>query len=66
MDGFRRTPVTMAAITAMTLFLSGCIAFDTAGGVADAGVSVVTTTGDTVASSFQGDDPDNGKIEVSP
>jgi len=61
MDCFTRIPVTLAAIAAMTVFLSGCIAMDAVGGVADAGVSVVTTTGDIVTSPFGGDDSDSAK-----
>jgi hypothetical protein len=61
MDSFTRVPVTLAAIAAMTVFLSGCIAMDAVGGVADAGVSVVTATGDIVTSPFGGDDSDSAK-----
>lgn len=61
MDSFTRVPVTMAAIAAMTVFLSGCIAFDAAGGVVDAGATVVTTTGDIVTSPFGGDDSGSAK-----
>ncbi len=61
MDSFTRIPVTLAAIAAMTVFLSGCIALNAVGGVTDAGVSVVTTTGDIVTAPFGGDDSDSGK-----
>jgi len=65
MDSFTRVPVTLAAIGAMTLFLSGCIAVDAATSVAgtavDAGTSVVSTAGDIVTSPFDGDDSDNAK-----
>ncbi|HUE64643.1 MAG TPA: hypothetical protein VMO78_09740 [Rhizomicrobium sp.] len=61
MDCFTRVPVTLAAIAAMTAFLSGCIAMDAVGGVADAGVSVVTSTGDIVTSPFGGDDSGGAK-----
>ena len=61
MESFTRVPVTLAAIAAMTLFLSGCIAVDAASDVVDAGVSVVTTTGDIVTSPFDGDDSDSAK-----
>ena len=61
MDSFRRVPVTLAAVAAMTVFLSGCIALDAAGGVVDAGTSVVTTTGDIVTSPFNSDDSDTAK-----
>ncbi|HKD47658.1 MAG TPA: hypothetical protein VKB67_08230 [Rhizomicrobium sp.] len=56
MESFSHAPVTLAAIAAMTAFLSGCIAMDAAGDMADAGVSVVTTTGDATTSYFGGDD----------
>jgi hypothetical protein len=61
MDSFTRVPVTLAAIAAMTVFLSGCIAVDAASDVVDVGASVVTTTGDIVTSPFDGDDADNTK-----
>ena len=61
MESFTRVPVTLAAIAAMTIFLSGCIALDAAGGVVDAGASVVTTTGAIVTSPFDGSDSDNSK-----
>jgi hypothetical protein len=61
MDSFTRVPVTLAAIGAMTVFLSGCIAFDAAGDVADAGASVVSTTGDVVTSPFDADNSDSAK-----
>lgn len=59
MDSFTRVPVTLAAIAAMTVFLSGCIAVDAAGDVVDAGASVVTTTGDIVTSPFDSGDSSN-------
>jgi len=61
MDSFTRVPVTLAAIAAMTVFLSGCIAVDAASDVVDVGASVVTTTGDIVTSPFDGDDSDSTK-----
>ena len=61
MESFTRVPVTLAAIAAMTLFLSGCIAVDAASDVVDAGASVVTTTGDIVTSPFDSDDSDSAK-----
>ena len=45
MDSLSRAPVTLAAIAVTTVFLSGCIALDAAGGVPDAGIRIVTTTG---------------------
>ncbi|HVW75055.1 MAG TPA: hypothetical protein VHC39_15570 [Rhizomicrobium sp.] len=56
MESFTRVPVTLAAIVAMTVVLSGCIAVDAAGDVVDAGAGVVTTAGDIVTSPFDGDD----------
>jgi hypothetical protein len=53
MESFRRAPVTLAAIAAMTIFLSGCIALDAVGGLA------LTTAGDVMASSFDGHESDN-------
>ena len=61
MDSFTRIPVTLAAIAAMTVFLSGCIAMDAVGGLADAGISVATATGDIVTSPVGGDDSDSAK-----
>jgi hypothetical protein len=61
MDSFTRVPVTLAAIAAMTIFLSGCIAVDAASTVVDAGTSVVSTAGDIVTSPFDGDDSDSAK-----
>ena len=62
MESFTRVPVTLAAIAAMTVFLSGRIALDAAAGsVVDAGASVVTTAGDIVTSPFDGDDSDSKK-----
>ena len=61
MDSFTRVPVTLAAIAAMTAFLSGCIAVDAATTVVDAGTSVVSTAGDIVTSPFDGDDTDSAK-----
>ena len=61
MDSFTRVPVTMAAIAAMTAFLSGCIAVDAASTAVDAGTSVVTTTADVVTSPFDSSDSDKAK-----
>lgn len=61
MDSFTRVPVTLAAIAAMTAFLSGCIAIDAASGVVDAGASMVTITGDIVTSPFDSDNSDSAK-----
>jgi hypothetical protein len=61
MQSFTRVPVTLAVVAAMTAFLSGCIALDAAGGVVDAGTSVVTTTGDIVMLPFDSDGSDSAK-----
>jgi hypothetical protein len=61
MDSFTRVPVTLAAIAAMTVFLSGCIALDAASTAVDAGASVVSTAGDIVTSPFDSDDSDSAK-----
>ncbi len=61
MDSFTRVPVTLAAIAAMTVFLSGCIAVDAATTVVDAGTSVVSTARDIVTSPFDSDDSDSKK-----
>ena len=61
MDSFTRVPVTLAAIAAMTVFLSGCIAVDAATTVVDAGTSVVSTAGGIVTSPFDSDDSDSAK-----
>jgi len=47
-------PVTAAVFAALTIFLSGCIAYDTVR--AGAGTSVVSTAGYIVTSPFGGDD----------
>jgi hypothetical protein len=59
MDSFSRVPLTLAAIAAVTAFLSGCIAVDAASDVVDAGASMVTTTGDIVTSPFDSGDANN-------
>jgi hypothetical protein len=60
MTNFVRVPVTAAVFAALAFVLSGCIAYDAAGAVVDAGASVVGTTvdvaGDVVTSPFDGDD----------
>jgi hypothetical protein len=61
MDSITRVPVTLTAIIAMTVFLSGCIAVDAASTVVDAGTSVVSTAGDIVTSPFDGDDASTTK-----
>ncbi|HET7083952.1 MAG TPA: hypothetical protein VFI23_04220 [Rhizomicrobium sp.] len=56
MHSFKSVPVTAAVFAAVTVFLSGCIAYDAASTAVDAGASVVSTTGDIVTSPFDGDD----------
>ena len=60
MDSFTRVPVTLAAVAAMTVCLSGCIALDAAGDVVDAGASVVSTSGELVTSPFDSQDENAG------
>lgn len=52
MDSIIRVPVTAAVFAAMTVLLTGCIAYDAASTVVGAGVSVVGTAGDVVTSPF--------------
>jgi archaellin len=60
MNSFTRVPVTAAVFAGMAILLSGCIAYDAASTVVDAGATVVSTTvdvaGDIVTSPFDGDD----------
>jgi len=60
MNSFTRVPVTAAVFAGMAILLSGCIAYDAASTVVDAGATVVGTTvdvaGDIVTSPFDGDD----------
>ena len=63
MTYFVRVPVTAAVFAALAFVLSGCIAYDAASTVVDAGTSVVSTTvdvaGDVVTSPFDGSDGDS-------
>ncbi len=65
MNSFTRVPVTAAVFAAMAILLSGCIAYDAASTVVDAGATVVGTTvdvaGDIVTSPF-----DSAKPEKKP
>jgi hypothetical protein len=65
MNSFTRVPVTIAVFAAVTVLLSGCIAYDAASTVVDAGATVVGTTvdvaGDIVTSPFDGDAYDKKK-----
>ena len=58
MNSVRSVPVTAAIFAALTILLSGCIVYDAAGTVVDAGTSVVGAAGDIVTSPFGGDDSD--------
>jgi hypothetical protein len=58
MNSFIRVPVTAAVFAAMTVLMSGCIAYDAASTVAGAGTSVVGAAGDVVTSPFDHDDSD--------
>ena len=55
------TPVTASVFAALTMLLSGCIAYDAASTVVNTGASVITTTGDIVASPFDSSDDDANK-----
>jgi uncharacterized membrane protein YjjB (DUF3815 family) len=60
MNSFTRVPVTIAVFAAVTVLLSGCIAYDAASAVVGVGTTVVRTTvdvaGDIVTAPFGGDD----------
>lgn len=47
--------VTVAVFAAMTVLLYGCMAYDAASTVVDAGTTVVSTTADVVTAPFGGD-----------
>ena len=64
MESIIRVPVTAAVFAAMTVLLSGCIAYDAAStvvsvgsSVVGAGASVVGAAGDVVTSPFDSDEP---------
>jgi hypothetical protein len=54
-------PVTAAIFVALTIFLSGCIAYDAASTAVDAGATVVSTASDVVTSPFGSDDSEKQK-----
>jgi hypothetical protein len=56
MNSVTGVPVTAAVFAAVTVLLSGCIAYDAASTVVDTGTSVVSTAGDVVTSPFGSDD----------
>ena len=51
-------PVTATVLAALTVLLYGCMAYDAASTVVDAGGTVVSTTADVVAAPFGGSDSD--------
>ena len=66
MNSITGAPVTAAIFAALTIFLSGCIAYDAASTAVNAGATVVSTTanvaGDIVTSPFDsGDTPSKAK-----
>jgi hypothetical protein len=56
MNSVTGVPVTAAVFAAVTILLSGCIAYDAASTVVDAGATVVSTTADVVTSPFGSED----------
>jgi hypothetical protein len=62
MTSFTRIPVTLAVFAAMTMLLSGCIAFDAASRAVDGVTSVVSASGEIVSSTFDGSDFDGKKF----
>ena len=56
-----RAPVTAAVFAGMAVLLSGCLAYDAASTVVDAGTSVVGAAGDVVTSPFDSDSSDKQK-----
>jgi hypothetical protein len=56
MNSVTGVPVTAAVFAALTILLSGCIAYDAASTVVDTGTSAVSIAGDVVTSPFDGDD----------
>jgi hypothetical protein len=61
MKSITTAPVTATVFAALTMLLSGCIAYDAASTVVGTGVSVVSTTGDIVTSPFDNGDDDSSK-----
>jgi hypothetical protein len=52
------SPLTAAVFVAMTILLYGCMAYDAASTVVDAGTTVVSTTADVVTAPFGSDKSD--------
>ena len=61
MNPVTSSPVTAAVFAAMTVLLYGCMAYDAASTVVDAGGTVVSTTADVVTAPFGSDDSDDDK-----
>jgi len=55
------SPVTAAVFAAMTILLYGCIAYDAANTVVDAGGTVVSTTAGVVTAPFGSGDSEDQK-----
>jgi hypothetical protein len=55
MNSVTSVPVTAATFAVVTILLSGCIAYDAASAVVDAGTSVVGAAGDVVTSALDDD-----------
>ena len=62
MNSFSRVPVTAAVFAGMAILLSGCIAYDAASTVVDAGTTVISTTADVVTAPFGGGDDTKDKV----
>jgi hypothetical protein len=56
MSSVTSVPVTAAVFAALTILLSGCIAYDAAGTAVGVGTSVVSTTADIATAPFDGGD----------
>ena len=55
------SPVTASVFAALTMLLSGCIAYDAARTGVDTGASVISTAGDIVTSPFDSSDDSKAK-----
>jgi hypothetical protein len=55
MNSITGAPVTAAIFAALTIFLSGCIAYDAASTAVGVGTTVASTAGAVVTSPFGGD-----------
>jgi hypothetical protein len=61
MNSITGAPVTAAIFAVLTIFLSGCIAYDAASTAVDAGATVVSTASDVVTSPFDGGNSEKQK-----